>query len=137
MKCVIVYHYVLAMTCICVPFTHKPKLMCQEREQSSPIHRATLMHHPFYFTKLTSRCNHHHQLPMVLSLQATLSIGTFSCTETTPSQPLFSFLFRGIYARNHNVIDLAPDAHKLTHLLYAFANLEPSGNVILGVCIGE
>ncbi|KAI9313769.1 chitinase [Dichotomocladium elegans] len=38
----------------------------------------------------------------------------------------------GIYERNHNVVDLMPDAHKLTHLLYAFANLEPSGAIILG-----
>ncbi|KAI9258894.1 chitinase [Phascolomyces articulosus] len=42
------------------------------------------------------------------------------------------FVNWGIYARGHNVCDLAADAHKLTHLLYAFANLEPSGDIILG-----
>ncbi|KAI9498722.1 chitinase [Zychaea mexicana] len=42
------------------------------------------------------------------------------------------FVNWGIYARNHNVCDLAADAHKLTHLLYAFANLEPSGEIVLG-----
>ncbi|KAI8096252.1 chitinase, partial [Halteromyces radiatus] len=38
----------------------------------------------------------------------------------------------GIYARNYNVIDLAHNADRLTHILYAFANIEPSGQVVLG-----
>ncbi|KAI7857679.1 chitinase [Circinella umbellata] len=42
------------------------------------------------------------------------------------------FVNWGIYARSHNVCDLVPDVHKLTHLLYAFANLEPSGEIVLG-----
>jgi GH18 family chitinase len=44
---------------------------------------------------------------------------------------------RGIYARNYNVTDLAKNAQCLTHILYAFANLEPSGQVILGVSISK
>ena len=35
-----------------------------------------------------------------------------------------------IYARAYNVVDI--DASKLTHLLYAFANLNPNGEVFLG-----
>ncbi|SAL98900.1 hypothetical protein [Absidia glauca] len=42
------------------------------------------------------------------------------------------FVNWGIYARNYNVTDLAKNAQCLTHILYAFANLEPSGQVILG-----
>ncbi|KAI8366830.1 chitinase [Radiomyces spectabilis] len=37
-----------------------------------------------------------------------------------------------IYARNYNVIDVAASAHKLTHILYAFANLQEDGTVVLG-----
>ncbi|KAK9767081.1 Chitinase 4 [Basidiobolus ranarum] len=35
----------------------------------------------------------------------------------------------GIYARNYNVSDI--DAQKLTHILYAFANVNPDGEVFL------
>ncbi|KAI8330619.1 chitinase [Chlamydoabsidia padenii] len=42
------------------------------------------------------------------------------------------FVNWGIYARNYNVTDLAKNAECLTHILYAFANLEPSGQVVLG-----
>lgn len=43
---------------------------------------------------------------------------------------------RGIYDRKHNVVDLKQDAHKLTHVLYGFANLKEDGEVFLGVgCI--
>ncbi|KAI8080494.1 chitinase [Thamnidium elegans] len=38
----------------------------------------------------------------------------------------------GIYGRNYNVIDVAAQASKLTHILYAFANLQEDGQVILG-----
>ncbi|KAL0074405.1 chitinase [Phycomyces blakesleeanus] len=37
-----------------------------------------------------------------------------------------------IYARNFNVCDLAVSAQKLTHVLYAFANFQEDGTVILG-----
>ncbi|KAI8990271.1 chitinase [Pilobolus umbonatus] len=38
----------------------------------------------------------------------------------------------GIYARGYNVSDLALQANKLTHVLYAFANLQEDGKVVLG-----
>ncbi|KAG1321030.1 hypothetical protein G6F62_011027 [Rhizopus arrhizus] len=38
----------------------------------------------------------------------------------------------GIYDRKYNVVDLALQAEKLTHILYAFANLQPDGQVVLG-----
>ena len=41
---------------------------------------------------------------------------------------------RGIYDRKYNVIDVAQQASKLTHVLYAFANLQEDGQVVLGVC---
>lgn len=42
-------------------------------------------------------------------------------------------LIRGIYDRKYNVIDVAAQASKLTHILYAFANLQEDGQVVLGV----
>ncbi|KAG0173289.1 hypothetical protein DFQ29_008025 [Apophysomyces sp. BC1021] len=36
-----------------------------------------------------------------------------------------------IYERNYNVVDLAGSAHNLTHILYAFANCEADGSVVL------
>lgn len=41
--------------------------------------------------------------------------------------------FRGIYDRKYHVIDVAIQANKLTHILYAFANLREDGTVFLGV----
>lgn len=38
----------------------------------------------------------------------------------------------GIYDRKYNVIDVAAQASKLTHILYAFANLQEDGQVVLG-----
>lgn len=43
------------------------------------------------------------------------------------------FLARGIYDRNYNVIDVKENANKLSHVLYAFANLDAEGNIVLGV----
>lgn len=40
-------------------------------------------------------------------------------------------LNRGIYDRKFNVIDLK--ANRLSHILYAFANVNKDGNIILGV----
>lgn len=40
---------------------------------------------------------------------------------------------RGIYDRKYNVIDVAAQGNKLTHILYAFANLQEDGQVVLGV----
>ncbi|CAO3652821.1 unnamed protein product [Cunninghamella blakesleeana] len=37
-----------------------------------------------------------------------------------------------IYDRNYNIVDVAVNADKLTHILYAFANIQESGEVILG-----
>jgi chitinase len=42
---------------------------------------------------------------------------------------------RGIYDRKHNVSDLKQDAHKLTHILYGFANLKEDGEVFLAVSL--
>ncbi|GAB5591410.1 Chitinase 4 [Umbelopsis nana] len=42
------------------------------------------------------------------------------------------FVNWGIYDRKHNVVDLKQDAHKLTHVLYGFANLKEDGEVFLG-----
>lgn len=42
-------------------------------------------------------------------------------------------MLRGIYDRKYNVIDVAVQANKLTHILYAFANLQEDGQVVLGV----
>ncbi|KAI8346747.1 chitinase [Blakeslea trispora] len=39
---------------------------------------------------------------------------------------------RGIYDRKYNVVDVAKQADKLTHILYAFANLQEDGEVVLG-----
>lgn len=41
------------------------------------------------------------------------------------------FVNWGIYDRKHNVSDLKQDAHKLTHILYGFANLKEDGEVFL------
>ncbi|RCH89828.1 hypothetical protein CU097_009480 [Rhizopus azygosporus] len=38
----------------------------------------------------------------------------------------------GIYDRKYNVVDVATQANKLTHILYAFANVQPDGQVVLG-----
>lgn len=40
---------------------------------------------------------------------------------------------RGIYGRKYNVVDVAAQANKLTHILYAFANLQEDGQVVIGV----
>jgi GH18 family chitinase len=40
-------------------------------------------------------------------------------------------LNRGIYDRKFNVIDLK--AEKLSHVLYAFANVNKDGSIVLGV----
>lgn len=40
---------------------------------------------------------------------------------------------RGIYGRKFNVVDVAAQANKLTHILYAFANLQEDGQVVIGV----
>ncbi|OZJ02116.1 hypothetical protein BZG36_04733 [Bifiguratus adelaidae] len=42
------------------------------------------------------------------------------------------FVDWAIYARNYNVVDVARQSDKLTHILYAFANLQQDGKVILG-----
>ncbi|KAI7868536.1 chitinase [Spinellus fusiger] len=42
------------------------------------------------------------------------------------------FINWAIYDRNFHVVDMAPSAHKLSHLLYAFANLNDDGTVVLG-----
>ncbi|RUS17219.1 hypothetical protein BC937DRAFT_90254 [Endogone sp. FLAS-F59071] len=41
------------------------------------------------------------------------------------------FVNWGIYARNHNVFNLVTEVHKLSHILYGFANLNPDGTVFL------
>ncbi|KAI9308702.1 glycoside hydrolase superfamily, partial [Cunninghamella echinulata] len=37
-----------------------------------------------------------------------------------------------IYDRNYNIVDVAINADKLTHILYAFANIQENGEVVLG-----
>ncbi|ORZ12627.1 chitinase [Absidia repens] len=67
-------------------------------------------------------------------------IKTTSTPSTTPSSlpepperlPILAGYFAawGIYDRNYNVVDI--DGDKLSHILYAFANINKSGTIVLG-----
>ncbi|RUP46590.1 chitinase [Jimgerdemannia flammicorona] len=57
----------------------------------------------------------------------------FSIDSMANKSPIIAgyFVNWGIYARNHNVVDLVQDAGKLSHILYAFGNLNQDGTVFL------
>lgn len=63
-----------------------------------------------------------------LSLLVTSLLGKSQHHE---SQNSTTGSFRSIYDRNYNVVDI--EADKLTHILYAFANVNETGAIDLGV----
>lgn len=65
-------------------------------------------------------------------LQVTLSTGKYHYFSLVTFF-LLTIISRGIYGREYNVIDL--QAEKLSHILYAFANVNQDGTILLGVKI--
>lgn len=56
----------------------------------------------------------------------------YSCSNALIAE---SWTCRGIYDRKYNVVDLEKKAEKLSHVLYAFANVQDDGEVVLGVLV--
>jgi len=59
-----------------------------------------------------------------------LSVGSAAGQSAAPKRIVGYFMSWGIYARNYFVTDVAGD--KLTHINYAFANISPEGECLLG-----
>ncbi|CAG8596736.1 691_t:CDS:2 [Funneliformis mosseae] len=92
-----------------------------------------------YLENTTDIIEHSDQIPIQETFSTTPTTSApLSTSIEKPIPPMSKsrkvvaayFTSWSIYARAYNVVDM--DATKLTHILYAFANLKPDGEVFLG-----